>query len=426
MRVAHFLAMVLGLVLLWTLTGPAHGKTTLTVWSKLSGDELTFDKKMVEEFKRTHPDIDVEYVSVTSDYYNKLSVAVAGDAAPDVAQLIATFSLAEFAEAGLIQPIDKRMEAAGVNPEDFFPAVYDSWRYNGHTWAMTYDVDVNMLFWNKAIFSRNGLDPNSGPEMIDDLDTSARRLTKIDSSGKITRMGLVPWSGDWLTWAPAWGAQLWDPDTKKVTANSSHFVKMFEWMASYAERYGPSRVQAFMDQIENYYRGDPIFNELLAMEVNGPWMIGFSKLYAPDVDWGMGSLPYPAFGNKNASTGNALTLLIPTGAKHPREAFEYIRWRTSLEHVLKRQAITPTPTVPVRIAAAKAFVQDNPVYLPIINILAGPNLAPYLPTMPVSVYYSGQMWEARNRVVNLEATPQAALDDVTTKVQARLDEVLNK
>ena len=58
------------------------------------------------------------------------------------------------------------------------------------------------------------------------------------------------------------------------------------------------------------------------------------------------------------------------------------------------------------------------------NALAGPNSRPYLPTMPVSVFLSSELAKARNRVIQLVESPQAALDTVTQIVQARLDDVL--
>lgn len=414
------IVLLIGL-LLGACVGQAKEVAKLTLWNKRKALQMEADMLMIKEFEKTHPGIEVEHVSVTSDYYNKLSVAIAAGVAPDVAQLIATYSLAEFAEAGLIQPLDRFIQRAGIQAKDFFPLVWESWRYDGSVWAMTYDVDANMLFTNRSLFEATGV---TLPQTIEELDETARRLTAVDDAGNIVRMGFVPWLGDMWTWLAAWDGQLWDPEKRQVTADSQNVVAMFEWMASYSQRYDYAHITGLTSQVQDYFRGDPLFNGLLGMQVNGPWAIARFGLYAPGFEWDMIPLPYAPSGKPDSTTGNALTLIIPTGAKYPDEAFEYIRWRTSLEHVIERQKVEPEVTFPARIAAARAFVQRYPEYMPIATALAGPNSRPYLPTMPVSVFYQSELSRARSQVIQLQVSPQAALDAVTRVVQARLDETL--
>jgi multiple sugar transport system substrate-binding protein len=415
------LAVVTALVILSVLTSGAMGKTKIVLWDKLTADSMELELYWIKAFEATHPDVEVEHISTPTDFMNKLSVAVAAGVPPDVAQLIPTYSLAEFAEGGLIQPLDPFIKKAGIKERDFFPLVWESWHYDGSIWAMTYDVDPQMLFTNRSLFASSGV---ALPETITELDEAARRLARTDEAGNIKRMGFVPWLGDWCTWFSAWDAPLWDPETGRIVANHPNTVDMFAWMASYSERYGYGRIGALTSAIQNYHRGDPLYNDQLAAMVCGPWLVRRFDLYAPGFEWDMVPLPYAPSGKPNSTTGNALTLTIPVGAKHPEEAFEYIRWRTSEEHMLERVAVPPPPGFPARIAVARAYVQRYPEFMPMANALAGPNSRPYLPTMPVSVFLSSELAKARNRVIQLVESPQAALDTVTQIVQARLDDVL--
>jgi multiple sugar transport system substrate-binding protein len=409
------------LVILSVLSSVALGKTTIVLWDKLTADSMELELYWIDAFEATHPGIEVEHISVPTDYFNKLSVAIAAGVPPDVAQLIPTYSLAEFAEGGLIQPLDHFIRRAGIKERDFFPLVWESWHYDGSIWAMTYDVDPQMLFTNRSLFASAGV---ALPETIAELDEATRRLTRADEDGNIKRMGFVPWLGDWCTWLSAWDAPLWDAETGRVVANNTNTVDMFAWMASYSERYGYGRINALTSTVQNYHRGDPLYNDQLGALVSGPWIVRRFGLYAPDFEWDMVSLPYAPSGKPHSTTGNALTLTLPVGAKHAEEAFEYIRWRTSEEHMLERVAVPPAPGFPARIAAARAYVQRYPEFMPMANALAGPNSRPYLPTMPVSVLLSSELAKARNRVIQLVESPQAALDTVTQIVQARLDDVL--
>lgn len=422
MRVEVLVGLIFACMAISTCTGLAQDAITLTFWNKRTGLQMEFDMEMAKAFEQTHPGITVEHISVATDYYNKLSVAIAAGVAPDVAQVLPTYSLAEFAEGGLIQPLEGFIEETGIRKGDFFPLVWDSWCYDGSIWAMTFDVDANMLFTNKALLATVGV---TAPKTIAELDEVAKRLTLIDDTGSIKRIGFVPWLGDVWTWLAPWDGALWDPTTRQVTAGSSNTVAMLTWMASYSERYSYARINALTSGFQNYFRGEPLFNDQLGMQVNGPWAIHRYGLYAPEFEWDMIPLPYAPSALPNSTTGNALTLVIPAGAKHPQEAFEYIRWRTSLDQVLERQQTKPElMTFPARIAAARAFVKLYPEYIPIANAVAGPNSRPYLPTMPVSVFYSSQLTKALMQVVQLKASPQSALDAVTRVVQGRLDDVL--
>ena len=82
--------------------------------------------------------------------------------------------------------------------------------------------------------------------------------------------------------------------------------------------------------------------------------------------------------------------------------------------------------VPVRIQALRAFVRRFPDYLPVLDVLTGPNLKPFMPMMPVSAEYSRELRWAVDQVRSLQMTPQAALAQVTQRVQVRLDETLGK
>ncbi|MGI6083317.1 MAG: extracellular solute-binding protein [Limnochordia bacterium] len=394
----------------------------LQLWHKLTGISLEQDMRMAKKYEDMNPGIEIEYVSVTTDYYNKLSVAIAGGAAPDIASLIATFSLAEFAEGGLIQPLEQFIQRTDIRQQDFFPLVWESWHYDGSIWAMTYDVDANMLYTNKALLDATGI---IAPRTAEELDEAAAKLTLIDADGSIRRMGFVPWLGDAWSWLAPWDGQLWDPEDNLVTADSENVISMFAWMASYSERYDYARINALASQTSStYHMGGPLYNDQLAMQLIGPWAIARFAIHAPGFEWDMIPLPYPAHGKPNATTGNALTLVIPTGAKHPKEAFDYIYYRTGLDYVLERQQVDPELRFPARIAAARAFVQKYPAYMPIASVLAGPNSRPYLPTMPVSVTYSTELSRARGNVIRLEQSPRAALEAVSRVIQARLDEVL--
>jgi len=62
------IVLLIGL-LLGACVGQAKEVAKLTLWNKRKALQMEADMLMIKEFEKTHPGIEVEHVSVTSDYY---------------------------------------------------------------------------------------------------------------------------------------------------------------------------------------------------------------------------------------------------------------------------------------------------------------------------------------------------------------------
>ncbi len=67
----------------------AAAKTTVTAWIYLTGDNAAFMSNLTSEFEAKNPDIDVDLVFVDGYYtaFDKLLVALAGGAGPNLAMV---------------------------------------------------------------------------------------------------------------------------------------------------------------------------------------------------------------------------------------------------------------------------------------------------------------------------------------------------
>ncbi|MGI6082535.1 MAG: extracellular solute-binding protein [Limnochordia bacterium] len=403
---------------------PQYGaaKTKLTVWTKFTADRSS-DVATVADFERAYPDIEVELVGPKND--RSLVVAIAAGAAPDVSLIIATFDVPRFAQQGLILPLDDFIASAGLDLSSYAPGVVDSWKYQGKIWAMSYDTDIYMMHWHKGVFAQAGLDPEHLPQDITEFDRLARKLTEIDSTGTIQRMGFVPWQADWIAWAAPWNIEWFDAERMLITADNDRVVEMFEWMASYPERYGPGPIQALLSKIQGFEDGGALINEQVAMHLGGPWIATRLRRNAPDQEWGHGFLPYPVNGLPKASTTNALMLVIPAGTRHSKEAFEFVRFYASPEQSLSGVRNGTRTGMPVIREPAQAFVKMYPEHRPIMEVLMGPNLRPHLPMLPNSRFFREQLVWAKDQVISLTGTPRDVLQQITQRVQLDLDEAIS-
>ncbi len=116
-------------VLLSVLVVFAFGKTRITFWGFMLNDESS--KKILGEFMKENPDIEVEYVQLSwSNGFDKIVTSIAANNAPDVVELGNTW-VANFASQDAILKMD---DYASKVKDKYFG--WDSVEYNGHYWAL--------------------------------------------------------------------------------------------------------------------------------------------------------------------------------------------------------------------------------------------------------------------------------------------------
>src|SRR5260370_37867542 len=101
----------LGLFSILLLSGciatSGHGPVEIVYWTGWSGHEYAIQKGLVEEFNRTHPAIHVRMLTQFSSTgsYQKVRIAFAGGATPDVMSTIWDRDLAGYAMRGVFEPL---------------------------------------------------------------------------------------------------------------------------------------------------------------------------------------------------------------------------------------------------------------------------------------------------------------------------------
>jgi multiple sugar transport system substrate-binding protein len=151
----------------------------------------------------------------------KMITAAAGDRAPDCAYIGLDF-VPRFVELGMIRPVDEFL-----TPEEraeYDPTALDAATQDGKLWLYPADRSVVAGLYNKDLFARAGLDPNTPPRTWDDLETAARKITAdTDGDGRTDQWGLAfIMGGDSLNmsfWPLLWqaGGDVLSPDGKRTT-----------------------------------------------------------------------------------------------------------------------------------------------------------------------------------------------------------------
>jgi multiple sugar transport system substrate-binding protein len=452
-RVGIVLVFVLGVGALFALSQDHVAKSTvesgrlapikLTYWEKWNGFEGEAMERVVQLFnqrQRQRADrepgyrpIEVRQVTI-SKWEQKLLVAIAGGNPPDLAGTI-SFLLPAYVDKGAVLDLTDRLKGSGLDESHFAPAYYELGRYRGRVYALPTTPGALALHYNRALFREAGLDPDVPPGTIEELDAYAEKLTKwevtLPDGRRELRSGFLPEvpaeqkrlvQAGWLPsepglWHWAWGyffgGDLIDGD--RISTADPENVRALEWVASYSKKLGVDKIQRFRSGFGNIASSQNAFIAgKVAMVVQGVWMFNFIEKYGPGLDWAASEFPHPADRPdlRGATDVEADQIIIPRGARHPDEAFEFMKF------VMSQEAME-------MLCLGEAFAKQHPhPYVALFHALSQNPNGFHPPKTGVYSEYLRTLTPAIDEIIALRRPPREALLAVEERMQKAYDREL--
>lgn len=470
----RFFAMVAILALPLTLIGCASHKTApkttkLVVWGLEYGEESKGLEARVHEFERRHPEIKVSVLSMGAGQMNpqKLMTAIVGKVPPDVINQD-RFTIGDWASRGSFQPLDKflanenhKVDPQAIRRENYYNACWQEAVYNGHVYAIPSTTDDRALFYNRALFREKGLDPDKPPRTWEELKADAQKLTEMAPDGSFRRIGFIPNFGNSWLYLYSWqnGGEFMSPDGKRCTLNNPYSVAALQYMVDiYDALGGVTKIDAFASGFQSAEL-DPFLTGKVAMKVDGNWVLQNVARYGPDLDFGVAPAPVPAERLEQTTGGKpgrfhgqdpyitwagGFSFAIPTGAAHPKEAWEFIRWMSSVEanlidckaqreyNISKGRPYVPTISANIHVneAVFRDFAPNGAKYRNGLRMFM--DMMPAAKFRPVT-FIGQRLWDEHVRAFDqathhqeTHLTAQRAMNEGTTVVQKELDKVYHR
>ncbi|MFJ4578340.1 ABC transporter substrate-binding protein [Streptomyces echinatus] len=170
-------------------SGKVEGDITFQTWN-LRANFKSYFEDLIAGFEHKYPGTHVKWVDQPAEgYADKLGADAAGGTLPDVVN-VSPDLVAPLARAGLVLDLDKA--AAKYRPE-YLDGAWSSHRVPGMngTYAFPWYLNTGPLFYNKALFTKAGLDPDQPPRTYDELFADALRMAE-KSDGKVATLANVP------------------------------------------------------------------------------------------------------------------------------------------------------------------------------------------------------------------------------------------
>jgi len=181
------LALLLALFLLLPLCTSALAGESTEIRAAWWGDTKRFDlyNSIVAEFLKVNSDIKVvsEPVSWT-DYWDKLSVQVAGGNAPDFMGMHPQFA-SDYINRGMVEPLDQYIKDGIISTEGWAQGTINTGVIDGVTYMMPMGVTFTSVFVNEGLFKELGIDAPAFDWTWDNMtEIGLKARAALDAAGK--------------------------------------------------------------------------------------------------------------------------------------------------------------------------------------------------------------------------------------------------
>jgi len=309
----------------------ADGKTTLDFWSFWgSGARQEVIEEIIDDFNASQDKIEVKYsYQPWGDIWTKsLSSITAGNPPDVIVQDIN--SVAQRAEAQQATNLSEYIEE-GFSDE-FYPQLWDTVEYEGDAYAVPFNTDTQVIFYNKTLFKEAGISEEQLPQTWEELETVARKLD-VKNSDDFERIGFYPL---WNLGADVWalnaddGVSWFDKD-ENVKIDTDNKVEALEWILDWQEYYGQDTINRLEAEFGSGV-ADPFISGLVAMRAqNINYYSSLAENAPDDFEFGVIQIPEKESGSGHWSWGGGFVLEVPYGAKDPEASYEFIKYLSTPE-----------------------------------------------------------------------------------------------
>lgn len=382
-------------------------------WGQWKGTEVgeKFMGELKAAFEKDHPDIKLTPVdSPFSGFHDRAIVLHQAKKLPDVL-LVQVDWVAEFADLGMIEPLDARI---AKEPKEFFSNIpvtfHQKWR--GKQYYLPIESGAVALFYNTDLFKAAGL--SGAPKTWDEFAEYSRKLTNPDKRQFAitgTLQGEPPTNMTYEIYPLLLqgGAKIIDAETNKAVFNSPEGVAAIEW---YVDRINKDKVSVpgvlsngEKEKRANFASGN------VAMMFEGPWGIAIQKQLNPKLNYDIAPLPV---GKTSGTMVRGSLNTISSQAQDKDAAWTFMRWMSGpkgIEMWAKGTGAFPARTD----VSSQDWFKERTLFQAFVTQMAAANAnSPFL-VMPNAVQMNKIMSTEVQNVVQGKKTAKQALDDAAAE-----------
>lgn len=397
----------LALVLAGCSAPSSSGPEEITFSYLWSGAEAEAIEAIIADFNASQDEIKVTGIS-SPDFQKQLTSLSASQGTFDISDHFGN-AVGSWASKGILAPLDDLLAENGVNPTDFAPASIEQLSYDGKIYSMPIAVHTFQLLYNKALLADAGVEV---PTKIEELEAAIAALTKVDADGNIIQVGLGDPSPSTTitTLGYAFGGN-WDEGGAPSPTSAGNVAALQWYYDNLVAPVGARELAAFKSGVGEYMSAqDPFYTGKYAMVIDGEWRAVNIPSAAPDLDWGVTSIPYVSAALADTTQLTVSTLFIPANSNHKEAAGKFLAYLVSDEGATAFSLALGNLPAKLSLVGSSAY-NDIPQFSVWLDALAADNVYA-LSSAPYSAEYSTDLGLAFEEVIAGTATPADAMQKV--------------
>lgn len=300
----------------------------ITIWLSNNKEEVAWGTAMVEAWNAAHPDekITAQEIPAGKSSEEVIAAAITAGNAPCLIFNTAPAAVPQFQKQGGLVALDDFPGAVEYIEQRSGSTARQYRSPDGRYYQLPWKANPIMIFYNKDIFAKAGVDPENPPLATYEqfLDTARKIKASGAAEAAIYPSPTSEFFQSWFDFYPLFVAETGGKqlvEGGKAQFNSPEGLRVAEfWKTLYDEGLAP----------KEKYNGDAFADGKSAMAIVGPWAIA---VYGDKVKWG--AVPVPTSTGKPASQvmtfSDAKNVAMYTACENRATAWDVLKFATSQE-----------------------------------------------------------------------------------------------
>lgn len=306
-----------------------------------SESEIKILKPLLENFEKENPNIKIDFLHIPQNYFQKIHLLIASNTAPDVIFMNNQY-LPIYANAGVLEDLSQYDKDFQL--DKFFESSIKALTYDKKIYAIPRDISTLVIFYNKDIFDKYGVNYPKENWSYDEFLKTAKKLTH--------RPNLYGISFEeepifYLPYLMSFGLEK-IPEYDDLSTQKG--------LKLYAELRNKYHVAPLKTESASATMAQMFLQGKLAMHLTGRWLV---PKYRQDAKFRWDVVTFPVGSSGSIAPADVSGWAVSKNSKHKKEAIMLIQYLSS-EKSAEKFAQSGL-VVPARIDAAysKAFLDGK-------------------------------------------------------------------
>lgn len=339
------------------LLGSSSGPTKIILMRWGNPEELKVTKEGLQKFSAQHPQIQVDFQHVPTNYYDKLKTMLAGGVGPDVFIIGAAYAT-DYAARRVSADLTPLVQRDKFDLSDFIPAGVNQYRWRGGLYGLPRGLGRSGLVFNRQIFKDAGVaDPphdwRASNWTYQDFVDIGNQLTKPAGNGQPPQYAFAINPGNlrlWLTFVWSNGGEVFNVDGTECLLTQPASIEALQYLQDLIHKH---HVAPRPDALQEQNVMSLFATGRVAIDFTEPFTFATRRREAK-FHWDCAVTPSGAKGRVPGGGGAGWDL--SAGSQQRDAAWELFKMLTSKDFQTAEQEQHTTTTPRISITNSPAFL----------------------------------------------------------------------